>query len=247
MFADEMRAIQAAGFSVSFCTDSVMSAGKPLRNVPKGATVAYRGWMLSASNYRRLNEAIIANAAKPLTSPEQYVAAHHCPNWYPLIADCTPETKVLSLTADLESELRSLGWGAFFIKDYVKSLKTPRGSIIRDPSEISFLLDEMKHYRGEVEGGICVRRVEPFLAASEKRYFVLNGAAFGPDGQGTPELVRYIAGRIPSPFFSVDVVSREDGVLRVVEVGDGQVSDLVGWTVQAFASIWSAMKFKERT
>lgn len=36
-------------------------------------------------------------------------------------------------------------------------------------------------------------------------------------------------------FISVDVVKRADGVDRVVEIGDGQVSDLVGRTAARFA------------
>ena len=42
------------------------------------------------------------------------------------------------------------------------------------------------------------------------------------------------------PFFSVDVATRADGILRVVEIGDGQVSDLVGWESARFAELWKA-------
>jgi len=35
----------------------------------------------------------------------------------------------------------------------------------------------------------------------------------------------------------ISIVERIDGQLRVVEVGDGQVSDLVGWTPEQFAKI----------
>ncbi len=31
---------------------------------------------------------------------------------------------------------------------------------------------------------------------------------------------------------------RKDGALRIVEVGDGQVSDLVGWNVEQFVALW---------
>lgn len=46
------------------------------------------------------------------------------------------------------------------------------------------------------------------------------------------------ARRIKSHFFSVDVAMRSDGRLRVVEIGDGQVSDLVGWEPGRFAELW---------
>lgn len=238
MFADQLRALRSAGFSASLCSDSVIQNGRPLRNVPAGATVVYRGWMLNASEYGRLAEAIASASATPLTSPAEYLAAHHLPNWYPLIAEFTPETRVLPATADLEAELRSLHWGAFFIQDYVKSLKTSRGSIIRDPSEIGAVVSEMQEFRGEIEGGLCVRRVEAFLADTEQRYFVLRGKPFSAMGERVPALVEHVATRVPSPFFSVDVIRREDGALRVVEVGDGQVSDLVGWSPATFAAMW---------
>jgi hypothetical protein len=242
MFADQLAAVQEAGYSASLCPDSVIQDNKPLRNVPPGTTVVYRGWMLNAKEYARLAQAIGDASAAPLTSTASYLAAHHLPNWYPLIAEFTPETRVLASDADWESELRSLGWDAFFVKDYVKSLKTSRGSIVRDPSEIGTVVEEMERFRGEIEGGLCVRRVEPFITGSERRYFVLDGRAFAPDGQPVPDLVQRVASRIPSPFFSVDVIRRDDGALRLVEVGDGQVSDLVGWSASAFVAMWAAVR-----
>ena len=237
-FADQRAALKAAGYSVSLCSDSAIHDSKPLPNVPPGATVVYRGWMLNAAEYARLVQAIDEASATPMTPTNLYLAAHHLPNWYPLLAEFTPETRSLSADGDWESELRSLGWGSFFIKDYVKSLKTSRGSIVHDPSEIGSVVAEMKKFRGEIEGGLCVRRVEPFVTETERRYFVIDGKAFSPDDEAVPDLVKLAASRISSPFFSVDVVRRDDGEVRIVEIGDGQVSDVVGWSVDAFVRMW---------
>src|SRR4051812_20709086 len=117
MFAQQFAALRDAGFSTSICPESVIQRGKPLRYVPAGATVVYRGWMLNAAEYVRLTDAIAATSATPFTSPASYLAAHHLPNWYPLISEFTPETRVFPATTDLESELRALGWPAYFIKD----------------------------------------------------------------------------------------------------------------------------------
>jgi hypothetical protein len=117
VYADEITAMRAAGFSTSVCPDAVINDGKPIRNVPVGAQVIYRGWMLNASGYQRLFDAINAVPATPLTSAIEYLTVHHCPNWYPLLADFTPETRVYPVTADLESEMRRLGWGQFFAQD----------------------------------------------------------------------------------------------------------------------------------
>ena len=80
------------------------------------------------------------------------------------------------------------------------------------------------------------RRVESFLPDTERRYFVLDGVAHAASGD-MPPIVHECAERLRSRFYSVDVVQRTDGQPRIVEVGDGQVSDLVGWTPKQFAAI----------
>jgi ATP-grasp domain, R2K clade family 3 len=238
MFADQHAAVNAAGYTSSVCPDSVLAGSKQLRGVPPGSTVVYRGWMATAEEYTALVRAIERCEAGPLTFPEEYLAAHHLPNWYPVLADLTPETRVFPSDADLAAELRVLGWEAFFIKDFVKSLKTGRGSVVRDPTDAPAVVAELREYRGRIEGGICVRRVEEFVPGSEQRYFVLKGIGHDADGGNVPRVVQQCIERVVSPFFSVDVARRSDGELRVVEIGDGQVSDLVGWSAERFASLW---------
>jgi hypothetical protein len=239
MFADQWAALTQVGFSASLCSDAVLAGTKPLRNVPPGCQVVYRGWMVKGEEYAALVRAIECCGAKAFISPQEYLATHHLPNWYPLLTDLTPETQVYSADADLSAELRALGWGAYFLKDYVKSLKTLPGSIVREPSEALAVIAEMREYRGEIEGGIWVRRVEEFISDSEQRYFVLHGIGYAASEDApVPDIVQTCAKRVPSKFFSVDVAQRRDGALRVVEVGDGQVSDLVGWSSKAFAAMW---------
>jgi hypothetical protein len=82
--------------------------------------------------------------------------------------------------------------------------------------------------------------VEEFVAETESRYFVLYSKPFAASAhEAVPEIVEECAKRINSRFFSVDVVQRTDGCKRVVELGDGQVSDLVGWTTERFAALWA--------
>lgn len=246
MFADQVEAFEGRGYRTSV---TALGGGRR-RVLPRpdnGATVVYRGWMLSPEDYSALVKLIESFGAKPLVDVDTYLAAHYLPRWYPLIAELTPETHVFPTTqgsrkredADLETELRRLGWRRFFIKDYVKSLKTSVGSVIEDPARIHTVLAEMRKYRDEIEGGVCVRRVEDLDPESEIRYFVIHGRPYGPDPSvAVPGIVNTCAERIPSPFFSVDVARRADGELRVVEIGDGQVSDLVGWAADRFAGLW---------
>lgn len=193
--------------------------------------------MVTPAEYEKIVALIKSRGGVPLTSSEEYVSCHYLPNWYPALAELTPETRIFPVDADLESELQALGWERFFFKDYVKSLKTSVGSVVSKPEEAATVLSEMMRFRGTIEGGVCVRRFESFVADSERRYFVIDGIPHGADGV-VPDLVAEVARRIRSPFFAVDVAMRDDGVLRVVEVGDGQVSDLVGWGAEAFAELW---------
>jgi hypothetical protein len=242
MFREESQAMKAVGRSIHLIdTEALASGSSRVRpTFEPGARVVYRGWMLTQGEYVNLAASVERSGGLCVASPDDYLATHHLPNWYPNVKDYTPETVFLDTGADLASELRRLGWEKFFVKDYVKSLKTSVSSIIEDPHQIDIVVSEMEKYRGFIEGGLCIRRVEGFIAGSERRYFVLNRTPYAAEpGAAIPEPVVFCADAIPSSFFSVDVARRADGVERIVEIGDGQVSDLVGWSVERFVEIWS--------
>jgi hypothetical protein len=52
-----------------------------------------------------------------------------------------------------------------------------------------------------------------------------------------PAAVSVAAQRVASPFFSVDVAERSDGTLRIIELGDGQVSDRKHWPTARFVQM----------
>jgi len=242
MFSEESQAMKAVACSIHLIDTEALASGTSRVRPPfePGARVVYRGWMLTHREYENLAASVERAGGSCLTSPKDYLATHHLPRWYPIVRDYTPETVFLDTDADLVSELQRLGWGRFFIKDHVKSLKTSVGSIIEEPEQIETVVSEMEKYRGFIEGGLCIRRVEDFIAGSERRYFVLNRTPYAAEpGVANPDPVVFCAGAIPSPFFSVDIARRADGVERIVEIGDGQVSDLVGWPVERFVEIWS--------
>ncbi|MBD2435337.1 ATP-grasp domain-containing protein [Nostoc sp. FACHB-110] len=240
-YLEQVACVQSAGFATSLISlESLGTNSSKIIPLPEvGSKVVYRGWMLSPTDYESLVSVIQSTGANILTSQTDYLATHYIPNWYPLIVDLTPETKFYSVDDDLENELTKLEWNGFFIKDYVKSLKTSVGSVINQPSEIKTVIAEMQKFRGNIEGGICVRQIEDFLPETEKRYFVIYGQPFAASpNEEIPEIVEECARRIESKFFSVDVIERRDGNKRIVEIGDGQVSDLVGWTSERFTQCW---------
>jgi hypothetical protein len=67
----------------------------------------------------------------------------------------------------------------------------------------------------------------------------VNGVPYSSDSV-VPKLVQEIATIINAPFYSVDVVENLAGELRLVELGDGQVSDKKTWTVSKLVEVVAA-------
>ncbi len=239
-YAEEYEAAKDAGLQASlFSFEDFESGGFKVRPPLSPDRTLYRGWMLRADGYARLCESISGRGAEPFTSPAQYIAAHHLPAWYSQCRDATAETVFLAASANFELELKGLGWQGYFVKDYVKSLSTGRGSLAGSPAEVGEIASLIEKFRGSIEGGICVRRFEEFAPGTEERYFALNRVAYARQGE-PPELARALATRIDSPFFSIDLAKSVSGEWRLIELGDGQVSDRKLWEASAFVSVLCA-------
>ena len=239
-YVEEFGAANAAGLACSLFSleDFRDGAFRPRPQLDKGDEVIYRGWMLSIDDYSKLADAIFETGAKLLVSANDYQRCHHLPGWYEACKHWTPETIFLQRDSDFRRALEGLNWPAYFVKDYVKSLTTSRGSVAKDAEEVAEIVVLIEQYRGMIEGGVCVRRFEALIPNTEERYFVFKGTTFGRDGL-VPDLVDKIAMAIDSPFFSIDTVLSADGSLRLIELGDGQVSDRKLWPAETFTKMFS--------
>lgn len=240
-YQEEFAAAQAAGMACCLYSAEDFESGefKVRPSLPPGETVLYRGWMLTPEAYARLHAAIAGRDGRMLTSPTQYVRCHHLPAWYALCEEFTPKTVFVARDADFAAAVGDLGWPAYFVKDYVKSLTTTRGSVAQTAEEIAEIVALIEKYRGRIEGGICIRQFEALRPETEERYFVFDKKAFARSGD-VPRIVEQIAARIDSPFFSVDVVLSAQGEPRLIELGDGQVSDRKQWPAERFVQIFAA-------
>ena len=237
-YAEEFAAVNALGLPSSlFSLEDFESDKFRVRPAfPAGVDVVYRGWMMTSEVYARIVDAVAASGAQLKTNASEYRRCHYLPEWYPFCVTWTPETIVADKNADFVKLVRGRQWPAYFVKDYVKSLTTQRGSVAESPEEIADVVALIEQYRGSVEGGVCIRKFEELLPETEERYFVLNRTAFSRNGS-VPTLVHEVAERISSPFFSVDTVMAISGELRLMELGDGQVSDRKKWNPEQFAAI----------
>lgn len=239
VYEDEFSTAQEMGLATSLFNFEDFQNDQRFRPRPMieaGDEVLFRCWMMPPEAYERLHDATVAQGGVPVTKPSDYRLCHHLPEWYPLLREQTAETRFYAESDDLVSDLTVAGWNGCFLKDYVKSLSTDGGSVVRDLSLIPSVIAKMRKYRGVIEGGLWARRLEDYDPTSEKRYFVWRGKAHAHEGD-VPEIVHEGAKRVSSLFFTVDVARRSDGVLSIVELGDGQVSDRKQWTSRQLLEI----------
>lgn len=201
-----------------------------------GVVTLYRGWMLSPEIYDKFRRAIEKTGGSLRVSKKEYLKAHWLPEWYPDIGDLTAPTIVFPEGVNVGAHMRTSNWKSFFVKDFVKSSNTGGGSLVHSFDQIDRVVADIRHYRGGLEGGVCIRQGEKYLPGTERRYFVINGVPWGAENH-IPDVVHQCATRMAMPFYSVDVAERDDGVLRIIELGDGQVSDIKEWPLTRFTEI----------
>lgn len=237
-YADELNALAERGIRHSLFSFEDFKAGtfKAIPDNLNGKVVIYRGWMMTPEQYQMLNDALVTKGARLLTTPKEYKSAHHMPDWYSFVREFTPTTVFAASRGEVNEWVEELAWPKYFVKDSVKSLTTSRGSFASSADEIHEVLDLLVQYRGSIEGAICLRKVESFKVETEKRYFCVNGTVWASDGN-VPDVVELIASRLMSPFFSIDMVENTAGELRLVEIGDGQVSSRKEWSASDFITV----------
>ncbi|GEM44617.1 ATP-grasp domain-containing protein [Deinococcus cellulosilyticus] len=241
-YLEEAQLAVALGFQtgrLSFedLLDGKLKVSPPLQ---EGETVLYRGWMMEAKTYLLFETLLKQQGVQILTPHAAYQRTHHLPEWYALLQEHTPETLFFANGEEAVKGLAHVSWPGFFVKDWVKSLSTGHGPVAQTPEEILTIQSQMIQYRGSIEGGLCIRKLESFLPETEERCFVVQGIPYGRT-PFVPEVVQLAAQTVYSPFFSVDVVQRDDGTLRIVELGDGQVSDLKHWSLEEFRTVLQAL------
>lgn len=237
-FVDEFIAVQQRGIPVSLFAYDDLSFGefKPRPQIEQGEIVLYRCWMFNVPAYQAFTEFITQKGGVPITSVKDYAYCHHLAGWYKSCAHLTPETVFLEKGSNYLEQISSLNWEAYFIKDFVKSNTDTQGSIANTPEHAVEIIGLIEQYRGELEGGVAVRKVEAFQPKSEQRYFVIKGTAYSPQ-LDVPRIVAEVATLIDAPFYSVDVAKTLQGQDRIVELGDGQVSERKNWPLNHFVEM----------
>jgi hypothetical protein len=142
---------------------------------------------------------------------------------------------------DFTQACAQLGPGPAVLRDYTKSMKHYWHEAafipdVGDPAASWTVASRFRQLRDDdFTGGFVLRRFERFVGA-ETRTWWLDGVCrlIGPHPDtphDTPPAdldltaITPLVGALGLPFATVDLARRDDGAWRVIEVGDGQVSD----------------------
>lgn len=230
-FAIEYEVARATGFDVALVNSFELETNAPRSiRVELDGTVVYRGWMLTYDVYQKLHEVVKMRGGHLINDPTEYLACHYLPNYYPYVSGASPTT-VWTPDMDL-SIVKVFGDKPIIVKDYVKSQKHYRDAFYieraSDAAEVKRVVDNFVKMQGTVSGGLVFREFIE-LKGEEKRWFFVNADKnFEFGGMKNP----------PSNFFCVDIDYRSDDKQPVVvEMGDGQVSDIKGDVVDFYKKL----------
>ncbi|WP_370027914.1 ATP-grasp domain-containing protein [Planotetraspora sp. GP83] len=246
-FGAQTRAVRDLGGRLALIDHDAIVAGRideAVAGVPLGFGPAwYRGWMLRAEQYEAMEEALLGRGCRLLTSGREYRAGHELPGWIDCFREFTPETVVVPMAPgapcpDVTRAAAGLGDGGFVIKDYVKSRKHEwlDACYAADLARLRGVVAKFVERQGEdLVGGLVIRRFEDLEDGQVRVWWVDGKPVFAGPHPDTPEAdvesphdlsdVRAAVRRLGCRFVTTDLVRRTDGVWRVIEVGDGQVSD----------------------
>jgi hypothetical protein len=216
------------------------------------ATLIYRGWMLKPLQYSKLYNKILSKTngyVTLLNSPEEYQNCHCFPFVYGNIKEYTPKIAVLDNCESLMDlfVITPILPSNFFLKDYVKSIKTPLGvEKLSNKLSVATLFEKTQDFvkeRGHLfTGGLVFKEFVDLKKVdgitNEWRAFFLYGNLVDlsinsdkiiPNQCNPPlEFVNRINGLLnnKSHFFTVDFALTEKNNWIVIETGDGGVSGL---------------------
>lgn len=259
-YRTEFDAARAAVFDTALFDFDALRRGDSmnsvLRRVPdtdSPSSLLYRGWMLNASAYARLFNALEERGWNLINDAAMYRFAHHAPENYEFWRRWMPQTAWIEREhfeqsdgvhfAPIFETLRGFGSSPVIVKDWVKSQKHRwnEACFIPDASDedvVRRVVSRFLELQGEYfTGGLIFRRFEQLRRDAngqsfEWRSFWLNGELLSvspnPHGTEAPPTQQFAeaARRCLSRFFTIDFAQRENGEWLIIEMGDGGVSGL---------------------
>jgi len=247
-FAGQADAARERGITVARIDhDALDRPDLAVAGVPAGEDAVYRGWMMTTTQYDGFAKALADRGVTLRTNADEYRAAHELPGWYHELRPATPES-VWTEGPDLQALgalANQFGGGPAVLRDFV--LRDFEGHATHHWDEAAYIPDvaDAAAVRRVAErflelrddsfaGGFVLRRFEEFTGPEARTWWVGGRCALITPHPDTPDElpegldlveVEPLVATLHLPFVAVDLVRRTDGALRIVELGDAQVSD----------------------
>jgi hypothetical protein len=220
MWEEEAAVARQHGHNVNLFDDGQQRIYQPIN--PQWPTL-YRGWMLTARDYQQLTD-----LTPLLVAPADYLASHQASGWYEALAGFTPRSEIVAAGAAAETVAAMVRQrGQCFVKGLSKSFGAQ--SVVGSLADFQALLGQQAIEPAE---RLFVREYLELAAGPEQRFFVVRGEVFAAGSQTFPEALRPALIALERRWFcTVDVAYDAAGQPWIIEVGDGQVSDIKEWTV----------------
>lgn len=248
-FADEYEAARDLGLERALVDHDALAAGDAVAGtscLPDSDDVVYRGWMLNSERYAAFDAAVAARGSRLRTTGANYRSAHELPGWIDSVRAHTAETVWTNddSLASFDEVCRKLGSGPAVLRDYVKSAKHDWDTAVYIPDVADLdgarpIATRFRELRGEdFAGGFVVRRFERYVTAEVRTWWVDGALSLATPHPDTPDdlpedfsmppgLAEGVAS-LSLPFVTTDLARRDSGEWRLIEIGDGQVSDRPG-------------------
>lgn len=216
----------------------------------EGETLLYRGWILTPLQYARLAGLVERRGGRLLVSPEGYAASQFGTTWFGAAAGLTPATEVLRYGATHDDVLAAydrvaarVGGGAgqrAVLKGVSKSLKHEwdTAMYVPDRSRVAAVVDAFRERVAEHEEPLLLLRAYEEWRPGELRVFWAENAAVSvaphpqtpdaPSPEGLEAFLRVLApvvAGLKAGLVTTDLTRSAAGDWRLVEVGNGQVSE----------------------
>lgn len=246
---DEHFAAEATLFQSVAKYDTTMNFVRGLSS----EKVLYRGWMLSKDEYDALEKSVAQAGARLCVSASEYSRNHYFENWYGHFESLTADSYAFSMHDEGVAGFLSqtnVADQQFVIKSSTKSAKEYWDTACFAPSldALPGVISTFKEIaEPRADENLIVRVFENYVEG-EMRLWWWNGDPLVCDRHPQSAIcswrdylqVSEFLTRLQtcvqdfgSQFITTDIKLRSDGNFRIIEVGDGQVSeptDVVEWS-----------------
>ncbi len=233
-----------------------VSADDALWHVPQQSKVVralWIGYIPFPEHYEQIYHAALSRNIHLVNSPEEFRRAEEFDQFYPFIADLTPESECAIDLAGCGASAQRIGYPVF-LKGAVQSMKSEGidSCVAHNLENLQAIASRILSGQRRSLGKIIVRklvdlrfcRMGPggFPLGREFHVFVYSGQVVGlgyywegdddlatlrtDERKHVVDLALEAAHRLGVPCIAVDIGQKQDGEWIVIEVGDGQFSGL---------------------